>query len=213
MLVDPGSPRIFISPVVRLVWHETAFHSCICSNSKALKNGKASKSIALISCSGRRIWLPFSICLDLSASFAMFGSWTLVLVAPDERLLFNVHIAYPNSMFIHFKYGHKKLAQKTLMMHLSVYPLSNLFFVWFGYALSLAWYLKGVRGGLTDMQYPFYKWQCMSFHCLDNKSDHIPVVTNTDCDYMSTCNMTGASSIAGAPEHTLVFVGFMLPLL
>ena len=37
----------------------------------------SSKSIALSSCPCRRIWLSTSIRLDLSASFAIFGSWTL----------------------------------------------------------------------------------------------------------------------------------------
>ena len=68
LLVEHWSPRVFTSPVVRLVWHEiyqTMFYiNFLHYFAKILKDwkyGKALKSNALSSGPCRRIWLPISI--------------------------------------------------------------------------------------------------------------------------------------------------------
>ena len=67
---------------------------------------------------------------------------------------------------------------------------------------------------LTGTKYPFHRWQWISFDCHEYKSVPIPIVTKPRLWLLS--NTTGATSGAGvanpsgAPELTLVFVGFVL---
>ena len=54
------------------------------------------KGIALSMGPCRRIWLPISICLDLSASFAIFDFLCFGSNATDERLLLEMCLLVPN---------------------------------------------------------------------------------------------------------------------
>ena len=70
-------PRVFISTVVGLVWHDISKQcfteiSFICYKSITLKD---LEKYCTYYCPCRRIRLLISIWLDLSASFVMFGFW------------------------------------------------------------------------------------------------------------------------------------------
>ena len=72
--------KVFTSLIVRLVWHEIYQFlteiCCIIIIKHWKKKRNSFESIALKSCPCQSIWLPISICLELSASFAMLGSLT-----------------------------------------------------------------------------------------------------------------------------------------
>ena len=69
------SAQLSVLSDMKLIRQRYTDYAAFVKTLKHWKYGKVSKSTALSICPCRRIWLPISICLDLSASFTMFKSW------------------------------------------------------------------------------------------------------------------------------------------